>query len=326
LELVFQDSRPMTAIEAKYPEEMRTLPLDEVQMGILRKPATVMRLLDNLTENPPAHTAYLIGLGIKTLLIIPLVISSQSIGSLTFRFTEDRAFRPEEIEIARALASQAGLAIQLTRLAKSARQSAVLAERNELAGEIHDSLAQFFTGISMQLGAAKEVSKVSNGNVQSYVERAFELAQFGLSEARRSAFSLQPNIIEESGLTEALEKMVERSNIPGRLRCNFYSSGVPEGRLPSSVQQELLRIAQEAMSNALRHAKPTVISVNLRCHPPVLLLEITDNGSGIADLHPAGREGFGFPNMRARAENIGAELEVRTAGDCGTTIIVRLPI
>jgi signal transduction histidine kinase len=67
---------------------------------------------------------------------------------------EDREFHPEEIEIARALASQASLAIQLTRLANAARKSAVLAERNQMAGEIHDSLAQFFTGISMQLGAA----------------------------------------------------------------------------------------------------------------------------------------------------------------------------
>jgi signal transduction histidine kinase len=75
-------------------------------------------------------------------------------------------------------------------------------------------------------------------------------------------FGLQPTIIEESGLIDALQKMVERSNIPGRLRCNFRSTGVPEQSLPASVEQELLRIAQEAMSNALRHAKPTVISVD----------------------------------------------------------------
>jgi signal transduction histidine kinase len=258
--------------------------------------------------------------------VIPLVISRQLIGSLTFRFTEDREFRPEEIEIARALASQASLAIQLTRLAKVARQSAVFAERNELAGEIHDSLAQFFTGITMQLGAAKEVLKAGIGSVLSYVERASDLAQFGLAEARRSAFSLQPTIIEESGLIEALQRMVERSNIPGRLRCNFHSSDVPEESLPSEVQQDLLRIAQEAMSNALRHAKPTVITVSIRYSPPDLILEVIDNGSGIHDSQAVRREGFGFSNMRARAENLGAQLEVRTAGGRGTTIVVRIPM
>jgi signal transduction histidine kinase len=273
---------------------------------------------------PDDQRSYLRELGVKTVLIIPLTSRGQANGRLTFRFTEERDFHPEELEIARALATQASLAIHLTRLAITARQSAVLEERNQLAGEIHDSLAQFFTGITMQLGAAKEVIKAGSGNVLSYLERASEIAQFGLAEARRSAFSLQPTIIEELGLVEALQKLVERSNIPGRLHCTFRSTGVPEESLPPSVQRDLLRIAQEAMSNAVRHAKPTVISVNLGCNPPNLLLEVTDNGSGIADSQPASREGFGFSNMRARAENIGAQLEVRSAAGRGTTIVVHL--
>jgi GAF domain-containing protein len=324
LDFVFQDGRVMTPAEAKYPENLQSIPLDEPRM--FESPATVLHLLDNLVAMPEAHRSYLAGLGVKTVLNIPLVIARQLIGCLTFRFNDDREFRPEEIEIARALAIQASLAIQLTRLAKAARQTAVLEERNQLAGEIHDSLAQFFTGISMQLGAAKEVNKTGAGNVSSFLERASDLAQFGLAEARRSAFSLQPAILEESGLIEALQRLVERSNIPGRLRCNFGSTGVPAERLPPAVQQDLLRIAQEAMSNAVRHAKPTIINVNLRSHPRNLVLEVTDNGSGIADAEAASKEGFGFSNMRARAENIGAKLEVRTAAGRGTTVIVQVPM
>jgi signal transduction histidine kinase len=211
-------------------------------------------------------------------------------------------------------------------LAKTAKRSAVLEERNQLAGEIHDSLAQFFTGITMQLGAAKEVCKAGSGNILSYLERASDLAQFGLSEARRSAFSLQPTITEGSGLIEALQKLVERSNIPGRLRCNFHSSGVPEESLPLSVQQDLLRIAQEAMSNAVRHAKPTVISVHLRCNPPDIVLEIIDDGSGVADSQAASREGFGFSNMRARVKKLRGTLDIRTAAGEGTSIVVCVPL
>lgn len=324
LDSVFQDGRVMTPAEANYPENLQSVPLDEPRM--LESPATVLHLRDNFVDMPEAHRSYLAGLGVKTLLVIPLVIARQLIGSLTFRFNDDREFRPEEIEIARALAIQASLAIQLTRLAKAARQTAVLEERNQLAGEIHDSLAQYFTGISMQLGAAKEVNQTGAGNVSSFLERASDLAQFGLAEARRSAFSLQPAIIEESGLIEALQRLVERSNIPGRLRCNFHSTGVPEERLPPTVQQDLLRIAQEAMSNAVRHAKPTVINVSLRSHPPNVVLEVADNGSGIVDAEAASKEGFGFSNMRARAENIGAKLEVRTAAARGTTVVVRAPM
>jgi len=153
-----------------------------------------------------------------------------------------------------------------------------------------------------------------------------ELAQFGLAEARRTAFSLQPSFIEESGLVAALQKMVERSNIPGRLQCNFRSAGVPEESLPQFVQQSLLRIAQEALSNAVRHAKPTLISISLRCDSANLILEITDNGFGIADTEAAFKEGFGLSNMQARAEQIGAKLDVRTSAGRGTSIVIRLPI
>jgi GAF domain-containing protein len=98
---------------------------------------------------PDDYRSYLRELGVKTVLIIPLTSRGQANGRLTFRFTEERDFHPEELEIARALATQASLAIHLTRLAKTASQSAVLEERNRLAGEIHDALAQSFTSISI---------------------------------------------------------------------------------------------------------------------------------------------------------------------------------
>src|SRR5262249_35835177 len=166
----------------------------------------------------------------------------------------------------------------------------------------------FSRGSPCSSARLRRSSKKGGDNSLAYVERAIELAQFGLAEARRTAFSLQPTIIEELGLVQALQKLVERSNIPGRLRCNFHSTGVPEESLPPSAQEDLLRIAQEAMSNAVRHAKPTVINVSLRCDPPNLVLEITDNGSGITDPQTACIEGFGLSNMQARAEKLGRNL------------------
>jgi signal transduction histidine kinase len=327
LEIVFQDGRVMSPAEAKYPEVWRNLSIDEQHFALfLDQPTSITSTIDPRSPMPEVQRSYLLGLGIKTIVIIPLTSGGQLNGRLTFRFTEQRDFRPEELEIARALATQASLAIQLTRLAKNARQSAVLEERNQLAGEIHDSLAQFFTGISMQLGAAKEVIQMGGDNGLSYIERATELAQFGLAEARRSAFSLQPSVIEESGLIETLQKLVERSNIPGRLRCNFHSDDVPEETVLPAVRQDLLRIAQEAISNAVRHARPTVISVNVRWDPPNLVLEVIDNGSGIANAKLANGDGFGLSSMRARAENLGAQFDVRTAPGRGTSIFVHVPM
>jgi PAS domain S-box-containing protein len=328
LELVFQDGRVMSPDEAKYPEKWRNVSLGEQRFKLyLNQPSAITRTLDPHSPMPDEHRTYLLGLGVKTILIISLTSRGQVNGRLTFRFTEERDFQAEELEIARALATQASLAIQLTQLAKTARQSAVLEERNRLASEIHDSLAQNFAGISMQLFAASEAMQRKNKDALSHVHRATDLARFGLSEARRSALSLRSDIIEESGLIEALRRLVERANIPGLLLSSFRSSKVCEESLAPSVQQDLLRIAQEAISNAIRHARPTVISVSLRRIPPNLVLKIRDNGSGIVGSRPiSGGEGFGFANMRARAKNIGAELDIRSSAGGGTSVVVRLPI
>jgi signal transduction histidine kinase len=178
----------------------------------------------------------------------------------------------------------------------------------------------------LQLFAAQEVIKPQDDHSLGYIERANDLARFGLGEARRSALSLRSDIIEESGLIQALQMLVERSNIPGRLRCNFRSNNVQDETLSLQVQQDLLRIAQEAISNSLRHAKPTVITVTLRSSLSNLVLEIRDNGSGIDSIRLESAEGLGLGNMRERAKNLGAELDIRTAAGRGTTVIVRLPI
>ena len=326
LDLVFQDGRVMAPAEAKYPERLQTLPLDERQLSMLNKPATVIHLLDNFAAIPDSHRSYLVGLGGKTLLIIPLVIARRLIGSLTFRFTEDREFRPEEIEIARALAAQASLAIQLTRLAKTARQSAVLEERNRLAGEIHDSLAQSFAAIATQLNMAGEVIEAKEGDGIRYLDRAKDLARFGLAEARRTALSLHPFILDKIGLTESIQMLVERSNVPGRLQCSFSANDSRADDLPLETQQHLLRIAQEAISNAVRHANPTTISVSLRCDRNHLELQIRDNGRGISAAQLLSQNGFGLVNMQNRAKKIGASLDIRTDAGGGTAIVVRLPI
>jgi signal transduction histidine kinase len=108
--------------------------------------------------------------------------------------------------------------------------------------------------------------------------------------------------------------------------CDFTSTGVWDNSLPPSAQEDLLRIAQEAISNAVRHARPTVVRVNLHTNPSNLTLEVTDNGSGIANPDDARRDGFGLSNMQARAENLGAQFEVRTEIGKGTSIVVRLPL
>jgi PAS domain S-box-containing protein len=325
IELLFQDGSVISPADASYPERFQSLSLEELGFAPLEAPYTVLNLADpQALEMPSDVRAYLQGQGVKTQLIIPLVSQGHVNGLLSFRFAEERNFQAEELEIARALATQAGLAIHLTELAKSAKQSAVLEERNRLAGEIHDSLAQSFTGITMQLEMAKEIMSAKDDDAFGYVERANDLARFGLAEARRSALSLKPMIIKDSGLIESLQMLVERSNIPGRLRCTFSSNLKDDESLPLVVRQDLVRIAQEAISNSLRHAKSTAISVSLHSDPPNLTLKVKDNGCGIPTAEI--REGFGFANMRARVKKLKGSLDIRTAPDRGTSIVVSVPV
>ena len=327
VELVLKEGRVLTPIEAGFPEAWRSVSPEEQHLTIYRnKPTTVTHLLDPTSPTPPGLREYLVDLGIRTGLIMPLTSGGQMHGLLAFYFYDECEFDPNTLEIARALAVQAGIAIHLTRLARTAKQSAVLEERNRLAGEIHDSLAQIFTGISMQLFASMEGLETEENGSRGYIERANELAHFGLAEARRSALSLRSDIIEDSGLVYALQMLVERSNIPGRLRCNFSTKGFRDETLSLTAEQDLLRIAQEAISNALRHAKPTVISVLLKGDQSLVTLEIRDNGTGINRVHLENPEGLGITSMRDRAKQHDAQLDIRTAPERGTTVTVRLPL
>jgi signal transduction histidine kinase len=114
--------------------------------------------------------------------------------------------------------------------------------------------------------------------------------------------------------------------VAGRLRCDFRSDNIPEERLPPRIQHELLRFAQEAISNAVRHAKPAVVSVTLRWEPPNLILQVKDDGTGISNASLEKSEGFGLRNMHTRASQIDGKLDIQTAAGRGTSIVLTVPI
>jgi signal transduction histidine kinase len=326
LDLVFQDGRVLTSAEASFPQELRSVRLGKRELDLAQQHAVFVNLVNDPALIRDSRRSYLLGLGVKTVLIIPLIVGRRLVGSLNFRFPNDPEFRPEQIEIAQALAAQISVAVQLARLAKTARQSAVLEERNRLAGEIHDSLAQSFAGIAMQLNLAGEVMEARQGDGVRYLDRAKDLARFGLAEARRTSLSLHPFILDKISLTETIKMLVERSNVPGQLQCSLSANDSRVNDLPLDTQQNLLRIVQEAISNAVRHANPTTISVSLRGARCYLELQVQDNGSGISPPQLMSLNGLGLISMQNRAKKIGASLDIRTNIANGTTIVVRLPI
>ena len=204
--------------------------------------------------------------------------------------------------------------------------SAVLKERNRLAGEIHDGLAQYFSAICLQLATAKEVLSSTESDALCSIQQAIESANLGLAETRHCVHNLRLSVVDELGLTVALQRLAERWTAAGRLRFDFRFNPIPENRLPTRTKHQLLRIAQEAIHNAVRHANPTLIVVTLRWDPPNLLLQVKDNGLGISTAPFKKCEGFGLANMRERASEIAARFEIQTVAGHGTTIIVTVPI
>ena len=325
-DLLFQDGKLMCPTDAGYPAACRSEQSEEFGSQSWEAGIAVLHLEDPQTMlEPEGLREYMLGQGVKTLLTIPLMSRGELNGVLRFRFAEECDFSAEELELARALATQASLAIHLTQLAESAKRAAVLEERNRLAGDIHDSLAQSFAGVCMQLALAAEETQNNRKAALGQIGRAIELAKFGLSEARRSALSLRSQIIEESGLVEALKMLAERSNIPGRLGCTFHSNLENDAILPVGIRQDLLRIAQEGISNAIRHAEPTAIDISLRLDRTNLILKVTDDGCGMAKTGGI-RDGFGLVNMRARVKSLNGSLNFRSARGRGTSIVVTVPV
>jgi PAS domain S-box-containing protein len=263
-------------------------------------------------------------MGVHTILFVPMLIAGRVSGFIGIRFSLRRGFRQEEIELTRALAHQATLAIQLTHLSAQSRQSAVMAERNRMARDIHDTLAQGFTGVIVQLEAAGEaMSQSRTARVSDHLDQAGELARESLREARRSMQALRPQALEGKQLSEALRDLVKKMTAGTTVKAEFTSQGEQQ-KLPPEWEANLLRIGQEVLTNVLRHARASEFNVLLVFDSRAIRLNLRDDGCG---FDPKRRhEGFGLQGMRERAEGMGGQLSIESANGKGTMISIVLPL
>ena len=262
--------------------------------------------------------------GIVATLVVPTFAAGKVTGLVSIRFQHKRAFHTEEIELARALSHQAMLAIQLVRLSRESRQAAVVAERNRLARDIHDTLAQSLTGVIVQLEAAEDAQALGlDEDGARHLERAGELAREGLREARRSVHALRPMVLAEKNLCAAVSEMIAKMTVGTNLCAEFMAQGAPPP-LPQEWEENLLRLGQEVLTNTLRHAHASHFKVLFVFDPQTLRLELRDDGCG---FDPAKRyDGFGLVGIKERVESMGGELTVQSAPENGTAIFVVLPL
>ena len=199
-----------------------------------------------------------------------------------------------------------------TRAVEEAERSAVIAERTRMAREIHDNLAQGFTGIIVQINAAEEAMQRRPDHIRNHLDRAVALARQSLDEARLSVWALRSG---EEDLLEQIKTIADRLLVGSEITLTTASSGSAYTLSPES-HINLLRIAQEAIANSLKHARARRITVTLRYYPERVEMEIADDGIGFT-LPTA--SGFGLKGMQERADLIGATLEIHTGRE-GTTL------
>lgn len=205
---------------------------------------------------------------------------------------------------------------------KQAEAASIIEERNRMAREIHDTLAQAFTGILAQVGAANQVLTDDLEATEAHLNLIKELARTGLTEARRSVVALRPQLLEEGSLQSALHRLVAQLRTAAMHTTLYYEIEGTVYALPTEVESNLLRIGQEALTNATRHANADEIRVQLVYDRDQVCLRVKDNGQGFGVGSIPASEGFGLLGMSERAERIGAQLTIRSQPRQGTEVIV----
>ncbi len=264
---------------------------------------------------PDKATELSASLGLIPFLDIPLTVGDMNIGALSIYLPTFRLFSGQTIELALALAQQ----LTLARLAEEAQQAALLQERTRMAREIHDTLAQAFGGILMQLQAVNYFAVNQPDKAQSHLLTAQALAQDGLAEARRSVWTLYLETAEYEDPSQTIAKFIEQTTSGQSIPIQLVVEGRPY-RLHPDLGLNLLRIAQEAIANALRHAHAQTIQISLHYSPQTLQLMIRDDGCGFEPQRPT--RGFGLLGMQQRAARIGAAWHLVSQLGQGTTITV----
>lgn len=221
-------------------------------------------------------------------------------------------------------------------LALSERQAGMLEERQRLAREIHDTLAQGFTSIVMHLEAAEQALPNEAVTARHYLDQARTTARDSLAEARQVVWALRPDILEQTSLVEALTRVVNRWSAETSIAARLTVTGEVHPLHPS-IEVTLLRVTQEALANVRKHAEASAVTVTVSFFNDQVALDVHDNGVGFDPAtvassatvwpHLHGQDShFGLTTMRERVEELGGHLLVESAPGEGTTVVVEIPM
>lgn len=256
-------------------------------------------------------------------LAVPVKLGEETLGVLDVHSTEPGAFDEIDLFSIQTLGAQIAIAIENARLYRETHDLAVLEERNRMAREIHDTLAQGFTGIVLQLEAAEQALTADSSRVQEHIDRARKLARESLNEARRSVWALRPQALEQLPLLPAIRQQIAGFIQDTGIEVVFVSAG-DNPELPDNLENAILRILQESLTNIKKHAHASRVEVALKIEEKAVKLTVRDNGTGF-DMDVPVTGGFGLKSMSERVRLLGGEIGIKSALGSGTGITVKIP-
>ncbi|HZQ19147.1 MAG TPA: sensor histidine kinase [Terriglobales bacterium] len=205
------------------------------------------------------------------------------------------------------------------------RHGAVLEERNRIARELHDTLEQELAGITMQLDLASDCFQKAPNIAHQALESARDMSRHSMIEARRSVWDLRCQLLEDGDLVSAITRIVQPPAARESAKIEVRIQGEPL-RLPGQIEMNLLRIAQEAVANALQHGRARQITIELQYSQKFICLTVTDDGSGFTPSQSPRSGHFGLLDMRERAQSMGSELKIDSKPGGGSSVIVKVAL
>jgi PAS domain S-box-containing protein len=260
---------------------------------------------------------------LRTWLALPLIAKDDLVGVLFLAHSNTDFYSSQSRSLSQAYANQVAIAIQNAQLYQKAHDVAALEERNRLARELHDSVAQALYSISLFTDATKLALQTNKLDVvTSHLDELVELSREAMSDMRLMIFELRPPIIEQEGLAVALQSRLDSVEARAGFQAVFHSEG--EIELSPDQEGEMYRIAQEALNNVIKHAHAMQVKVQLIAEEDSIWMSIEDDGIGFDPNLTDQAGGQGIRNMRERAEKLGANCVIESAPDHGAKITIRV--
>ena len=306
-------------------EAMGPLPRTHGMLGAMLESAEP-HLTDDITADPRfrgwwprAHPM------MRSFMGVPIVTRGEVLGAVYLTEKEDGSmFSSADQRLIELLAAHAAIAIENARLHERSRELSIIEERNRLARELHDSVTQRLFGVALAAESASTLLERDPSKAAVELARVSELARGAMEELRAVVFELRPGSLEAEGLATVLRKHVEVLRRVSGQQIELQVCDVP--RLGPGPATQVLRIAQEALGNAMRHSAAKRISVKLGGADGKLFLQVGDDGCGFDPAGPEVRgQRLGLTSMEERATELGGTLRVTSTLGAGTTVRLELP-